>query len=80
MGQQANEGDTRAALIVAVQEWEDEDGPFERLVEIERCDQDEVKVEIRSTEGDGTNIYLSRAAAEELGKQMLKAATKEWGS
>jgi hypothetical protein len=72
--------DDRAPLIVACKEWKGERGPFDRLIEVERSDQDEVKIEACSTSGASTTFYLSRAAAEEIGAQLRKAAEEMWSS
>lgn len=68
--------DERARLIVGVTIWVSGEEGVEALADVELVDADEVRIEIRGNETVG--VYMSRAAAKELGDQLIAESRKDW--
>lgn len=66
-------GESDRALVVAVDFWEgNADEGALSMVEVERTDPDEVSLTVI----EGATLFMSKAAAREIGYQLVHAAQK----
>lgn len=66
-------------LLAQVWVGDGDDGGLERcVIEVERVDADELRIGIRETEEDCTDVYIARDRALKLGHALIEQALKEW--